>query len=468
VAQAILRPSVWGALAPMLAMVQCAGRIASTSDIAGIDDGGPGWVEAASSSEAAAPFDASDTGPPVGIGDGSAAPSDGGPDRDESSIAGQDASDATIATASDGAAMEASVNDAAFQSDVVPPTVVELTAGIMHACALLADGTVACWGDNEYSELGDGTDASGSATPVIVAGLSGVTSVSAGHLQTCTGLSDGGAVCWGENASGDLGANTPYEWQITPVAVSALSGVVTVAAGYDDTCALLTDGGVVCWGNNEQGQLGSGTSASYSVTPVNVPGVSPATSLGLANGTVCAVLAEGTVDCWGGNGMGELGTGAYGLDPTPTPVPGITNAISVSGGLGVNECVLLDGGTVDCWGAGFSRSVPGSPTPLAVPGVGGLTAIAAGEEHVCGLLPSGAVVCWGSYAVASNDGGFDGVDPTIVPGLTDAIALAAGKGFTCAIRSNGTVVCWGVDQPMATASPCGLAGCSLTPTALLW
>ncbi len=210
-----------------------------------------------------------------------------------------------------------------------------IAAGADHTCALLSDGTVKCWGYNVYGQLGNGTSTGPqtcggigcSSTPVAVSSLAGAIAISAGGNHTCAVLSGGSVECWGENFFGELGDGTStgpqtctsnnYGCSTTPVVVSGLSGATAVAAGFEHTCAVLSGGTAECWGNAWFGQLGNGTSTGpqtcggvpCSTTPVAVMGLSGATLISAGREQTCAVLSGGTADCWGDNGYGELGDG---------------------------------------------------------------------------------------------------------------------------------------------------------------
>jgi alpha-tubulin suppressor-like RCC1 family protein len=148
---------------------------------------------------------------------------------------------------------------------------VAIAAGDYHTCALTAAGGVKCWGRNFDGQLGDGT-ITDRHTPVFVKGLkSGVAAIAAGGFETCAITTAGGAKCWGDNSFGQLGDGTKTERHLPGFVKGLKSGVAAIATGTRHTCAMTDTGRVKCWGNNEFGQLGDGTTTER-LTPVKVVG----------------------------------------------------------------------------------------------------------------------------------------------------------------------------------------------------
>src|SRR6185503_12507444 len=213
----------------------------------------------------------------------------------------------------------------------------------------LSDGTAKCTGRNQFAQHGNGT-LNDSTVLDPVGNLTTATQVVAGDEFACALLEDRTARCWGLGESGQRGDGSFDTFALDPVAVSGLTGAVALAAGYGHTCALLTDGTMRCWGGNSEGELGNGTITNPGTAqPVVVSGISGASAIATGAYHTCALLANGTLRCWGRNGQGQLGDGTFTGSSTPRSVGGLTGVAAVSGG-GAHTCAVLTDGTVRCWG----------------------------------------------------------------------------------------------------------------------
>lgn len=238
-----------------------------------------------------------------------------------------------------------------------------VSAGYIATCAVLKDGTISCWGDNDNGQLGDGTKKT-TSSPVKVKDLSGVVAVSMGTLHACAIVEPGNVFCWGDNAKGQLG-NGSTAPSLVPQQVGGLSDAVEVVTGASFTCARERSGRVVCWGNNLAGQLGNGVAGNNAnPSPILVASLTDATSIGAGLQHTCAVRASGEVVCWGEGDYGQLGSGRDAGTAVIDPVVGIRDARGVWGG-GFTSCAIRETGKASCWGANTNGELGDGTTARA-------------------------------------------------------------------------------------------------------
>ena len=322
-----------------------------------------------------------------------------------------------------------------------------------HTCALTTAGGVKCWGTNSALQLGAGITAHNRLTPGDVAGLtSGVTAIALGGTHNCVLTEGGGVKCWGVDHIGD---GTATE-RSSPGDVAGLtSGVVDISAGDSHTCAVTTTGGVKCWGNNASGQLGDGTTTDRS-TPVDVVGLSSGVvAVSAEAGYNCVLTVVGGVKCWGRNDSGQLGDGTTTHRSTPVDVVGLTSGVaSVSAGSG-HTCVVTTEGGVECWGSNSTfqlgdGTTTDRTTPVEVAGLtSGVATVTAGWRHTCALTTTGGVKCWGSNGTGQLGNGVttQQAKPVDVAGLTSGVTVVdAGEGGACAVTIGGGLRCWGSNR----------------------
>ena len=298
--------------------------------------------------------------------------------------------------------------------------VAAVTAGIEYTCALTTGGGVKCWGLDFDGQLGDGSGAFGVARsrPVDVVGLAhGVVAVAAGASHTCAVTTTGGVKCWGLNDRGQIGDATTTK-RLAPVDVSGLaSGALALALGEHHTCAVMISGGAKCWGDNDDGQLGDSSMTERHV-PVSVSSLAGATAIAAGDYHSCAFAGGGMV-CWGYNGNGQLGNGTTTASPVPVGVSGLSTGVSaIAAGAGFDHsCALLAGGSVRCWGE-YYFPIGGifpvaSTTPLDR-GFTGAVSISAGgagyvlTSHVCAVGTDSGIRCQGGNSEGQLGNGAPG------------------------------------------------------------
>jgi alpha-tubulin suppressor-like RCC1 family protein len=334
---------------------------------------------------------------------------------------------------------------------------VALGLGTLHSCAVLVDTTVRCWGNNSAGQVGDGSLTTLVSSPAVVQGVVGARAVVGGDRHSCALMSDGSVACWGSNVAGQLGTGTTAP-SLTPVRVLDLEGAVALSAGAQHTCAVLGDDTVRCWGANNLGQLGSGTPGADGSAPLVVAALSgrPSQIVSTQTGS-CVLLDGGEVECWGF--IPSIDVGAPALLSSPQVVAArpqlldVRNVVLLGAGWGSPSdrfCAAFSDGAVSCSiGAPVNNDAGTSMAP-PVPGLEGKRAVGfgLGGFHTCMLDDVGGVSCWGSNLngeLGDATGTRSHVSAYSVPGLLGIVALATGGTHNCVIAGDGSVSCWGTN-----------------------
>jgi alpha-tubulin suppressor-like RCC1 family protein len=314
----------------------------------------------------------------------------------------------------------------------------------------------------------------------------------------CALFTSGQVDCWGSGLDGVLGDGM-YGEAATPVAVvgiggtGVLTGVASLASDGQGICAVLTSGGVDCWGYGGDGELGDG-SFGGSAVPVKVKGLGGSGTLtgvsSLASfrgdpssASYCALLTSGHVDCWGFGPYGQLGDGVFyttGSEGSDVPVAvkgtagagtltGVSSLDTMSSGAVTSYCAVLTSGGADCWGDGtygqlgngklYTTGNQGSDVPVKVKGTGGsgtltgVTSLTDGFLAFCAVLTSGGADCWGAEGHGQLGNGAlsgDTAVPVKVKGVGGSGTLTGVSSLTtqqaesyCAVLTSGKVDCWG-------------------------
>jgi alpha-tubulin suppressor-like RCC1 family protein len=229
---------------------------------------------------------------------------------------------------------------------------IEVAAGADFTCARLSSGGARCWGRSNRGQSASGSTTGSLLTPQVVlqtgsALLTDVVDIDAGDGHACAVLRDGRVFCWGENANWQTGSSDVM-FRTLAREVTGVTGAVEVATGATATCARLANGTVQCWGGNAYGQLGNGGTTA-SATPVVVSGLTNAAQLVAAADTFCARRGDGSVWCWGDGRRGQIGNGVTASVSSATATITVTNAAHLGGGH-EHFCAVLPDSGVRCWG----------------------------------------------------------------------------------------------------------------------
>jgi alpha-tubulin suppressor-like RCC1 family protein len=325
----------------------------------------------------------------------------------------------------------------------------QLALGAYHTCMLVESGRVACWGDNQQGQLGNGGEQP-SAAPVWVSGLDDAIEIRSSNAATCARRRGGRVACWGGNAHGEAAPSarmslnaasgawdhsgeppsyTPGNAQRRPAEIAELSGAHALAMGSRHGCALDGAGHVTCWGDASFGQLGPGVADAFQLRVV--AGLPPLVELSAAGEDTCGRTASGEVWCWGASG--GVSTPPGNNSSSSSPVKTFTGATQLQV-LAGRTCAWNARGDVTCWGDSGACADTGEPSPpMPVADYRGSLALAraAGGCFWCLLRPSYELSCDAPPPESRR------ID------IVGVRSIVAGNDHACAIRDDGSVWCWG-------------------------
>ncbi len=340
----------------------------------------------------------------------------------------------------------------------------QISAGMYHSCGVTYDDVAYCWGADGVGQLGDGAvNTSQRTRPVPVAGGLRFLMVSAGFDHSCGVTTQNQVYCWGGNARGQLGDGSFHD-RSTPVLVSGQPPLSLrfrfVSAGYVHTCAIHLSDSAWCWGNNDNGRLGDGTTTER-LTPTPVTGGLLFRRIAAGGFHTCGVTTDSRAYCWGRNEQGQLGDGTLSSRHKPVAVAGglsfrwvTTGSANISFKWQSATCGLSSGGRAYCWGSNLHGQLgDGSHTqrrrPVAVKGGLSFAQVNTGGGHTCGVTLSNLAYCWGWNGRGQlGDGSLtERISPRAVTGGHQfrAVTTAGGYagGHTCALTTGDAAFCWG-------------------------
>ena len=359
------------------------------------------------------------------------------------------------------------ITDIGFSADSIY-TNTTIAAGTYNGCAILENQSMVCWGDNEYGQLGDGTT-TGSAVPIYVNVAANETpvEVTVGQVTACALMESGNIYCWGSGYYGKMGNGEPWNddyvnTEMRQVLLPEGQGGQTVSISGGHICTILNNGDVYCWGRGNQGQLGYGGTSNRNIpAKVNLPGQRSAIAISTGTFMTCAITNDGMGYCWGENDEGQLGNGTTNsrqMTPAEVLFPSGNTPVSISAGDDF-ACALMDNRKVMCWGENNDGRLGQGPlatddetTPVWVSMENSETAhfLDIGTKSACMILDSEETKCWGTNEEGQIGQGDTDVDyystPTEVNGSHDFVALSINSDTICAITSNAEGYCWGDNE----------------------
>jgi alpha-tubulin suppressor-like RCC1 family protein len=334
------------------------------------------------------------------------------------------------------------------------PIFTMVAPGERHTCARATNNAIYCWGRNVYGQLGNGTSsATPSLVPVKVVGGLSFKAVYTGGNHSCGITQNDRGFCWGAGTSGQLGNGVGTD-RSAPVEIFGGHLWSTIGPLEDATCGITTLGVTLCWGENDHGQTGDG-SGTPKPTPIAVFGNHTFTSLGRFGGDAddhkCGIEANGSLWCWGANQFGQIGDGTSGTDRLTPVMVGSGYKFSAQGDGAT--CAITVAGLSQCWGNNLNGRIGdgttvSKATPTAVLTSLTFVAIGVGQLHVCAMNGDGVAYCWGNNLKGQLGDGtnVDRLVPGPVSGGHLFSDIRSGQAHSCGVRRDGKILCWGFNQ----------------------
>lgn len=392
--------------------------------------------------------------------------------------------------------IEINDNDSATEKTIVD----FVTGGGSYTCVIHSPGTLKCWGENTYGQLGDGTTTARTSPTAVSASELFKKVFTGGGPSTCGQTTsdkimcwgwgaggqlgngstaqqlspvfvEGGAVypivdtggghncainassklrCWGMNSEGQIGDNSTTS-RSSPVNVDNAVNYQAVGLGFDHSCAITTGGVLKCWGKNNYGQLGDNSTTNSSVPKVIDAGVSYKHVAGGSRNT-CGITTTGILKCWGDNSYGQLGIGSFAASLVPVVVDsGVSYAyVDTAFRFGYSACAITTAGILKCWGNNSSRMVGDGgtvnrTTPVVIDDVNTYSKVTITDGHACALTITNSLLCWGNnqFGQSFSEARSQALSPIAVASGKTWKSVARGSEATCAIDSSDKLFCWG-------------------------
>lgn len=320
-----------------------------------------------------------------------------------------------------------------------------VSVGSSHICAITTGNVLKCWGGNSNGQVGDGTTSSSTAPKVIDSGTSYI-SIGARANKTCGVTAANKIRCWGQNLLFSLGVSSPSQ-VLSPMTIDSDYSYTQLDLGDQHGCGLSTTGKIRCWGNNGNNQLADQKSQGYvpGSLPQEVISSSSFINLNAGDNHTCAIKASGRLYCWGNNNSGQLGNGTTNTRIILPRLVADNSAIYSRVDVGLfGNCAITDSKALKCWGNG-GRGLLQIASPRAVDVGGEYSQFSISADHTCAITTAGILKCWGSnyYNECGPGANVQIKTPHVLDSESTYAQISAGQGYSCGITSLGALKCWG-------------------------